>query len=54
MNIADVARLYAQARGTASLEGYALYCADINGDGTVNIADTAKAYAAVKKSSNAN
>jgi hypothetical protein len=44
-----VARIYAQTRGTISLEAYALACADMDGDGTVDIADTARAYAAVKE-----
>lgn len=50
VNIGDVARAYAHARGTGKLhDAYALSCGDMNGDGKVNIGDVGNIYRHIKR-----
>ncbi len=49
LNIGDVAKIYAHAKGSSVLEEEALTLADINGDGRINIGDAAKLYARIKQ-----
>jgi hypothetical protein len=48
VNLGDVAKLYAHVRSTASLSETALRYADLNGDGEINIGDTALLYHTVR------
>ena len=49
LTVVDVSMVYAHVRGTQTLEGYSLQCADLNGDGQVDIVDTAIAYSMTRE-----
>lgn len=48
VNMVDVARVNAAAKGISALEGYASDCADVNGDGKINMIDVAAMNAHAK------
>ena len=51
INVADVSKAYAHAKGSTALTGDNLFIADITGDNRINVADVSKAYAHAKGSS---
>ena len=49
VNVSDVARAYAHARGAYEItDEYAFACGDLNGDGKINVVDTSKLYSFIK------
>jgi hypothetical protein len=50
--VGDTAKVYSHVKQTALLtDEYALACADVSGDGRINVGDTAKIYFHVKQTS---